>query len=95
MSTYFLGIDDHTDSLRTEVCEINGRSLSEYAVPYAIDFPILSNTKQNLGAWWGVSQISTQMPIYFIQNAGHLAHRVRPNLAAAIFSSRHVKAETA
>lgn len=52
MTTYVLGIDGGTESLRARVFDLTGNSLGDHAIPYATDFPTPGTAEQNPEDWW-------------------------------------------
>lgn len=63
MSTYVLGIDGGTESLRARIFDLSGRSLGDHAAPYAIEFPAPSHAEQDPEAWWDAASIATRAAI--------------------------------
>lgn len=60
MTTYVLGIDGGTESLRARVFDLSGRSLGDHAAPYATDFPAPGHAEQDPEAWWAAAGIATR-----------------------------------
>ena len=56
---------------------------------------VIFGTADRILNWRDVAHLPAETRIHLIPNAGHLPHRVRPDLAAALIASRHVAAEIA
>ena len=60
MTTYVLGIDGGTESIRARVFGLDGRSVGDKAVSYATAFPAPSHAEQNPEDWWTAAGTATK-----------------------------------
>lgn len=56
---------------------------------------VVFGTGDRILDWRDVAHLPAETRIHLIPNAGHLPHRVRPDLAAALIAPRHYEAEIA